>query len=318
MKGEYRIGVVIPARNEERFIQKVVETLPTFVDLAVVINDGSTDETQSILEAMESSEKIHTIKLNGEGVGAAIDAGHQYLLQHWPDQLFISVVMAGDGQMNPDDMEALLRPVIGNAADHAKGDRFAHPNGIESMPNIRRRASQILSFFTGLASGQTTPDPQCGYTATHSDILREWNWKDSWKGYGYPNFWLIRLSTLGYRIAHVPVESIYGNEKSGIRQLSFFTKVGFMMAYRHHHRNISWLFSSRITPHTIFAAVAYLIGWIALLPSISTDLERELVGRGVAPLFITIVAWSIAHVFDKGATRTVQELRMNAKARQET
>ena len=318
MKGEYRIGVVIPARNEERFIQKVVETLPTFVDLAVVINDGSTDETQSVLEAMESSEKVDIIKLDGEGVGAAIDAGHQYLLQHWPDQLFISVVMAGDGQMNPDDMEALLRPVIGNAADHAKGDRFAHPNGIESMPNIRRRASQILSFFTGLASGQTTPDPQCGYTATHSDILREWNWKDSWKGYGYPNFWLIRLSTLGYRIAHVPVESIYGNEKSGIRQLSFFTKVGFMMAYRHHHRNISWLFSSRITPHTIFAAVAYLIGWIALLPSISTDLERELVGRGVAPLFITIVAWSIAHVFDKGATRTVQELRMNAKARQET
>ena len=318
MKGEYRIGVVIPARNEERFIQKVVETLPTFVDLAVVINDGSTDETQSILEAMESSEKVDIIKLDGEGVGAAIDAGHQYLLQHWPDQLFISVVMAGDGQMNPDDMEALLRPVIGNAADHAKGDRFAHPNGIESMPNIRRRASQILSFFTGLASGQTTPDPQCGYTATHSDILREWNWKDSWKGYGYPNFWLIRLSTLGYRISHVPVESIYGNEKSGIRQLSFLTKVGFMMAYRHHHRNISWLFSSRITPHTIFAAVAYLIGWIALLPSISTDLERELVGRGVAPLFITIVAWSIAHVFDKGATRTVQELRMNAKARQET
>ena len=318
MKGGYRIGVVIPARNEERFIQKVVETLPTFVDLAVVINDGSTDETQSVLEAMESSEKVDIIKLDGEGVGAAIDAGHQYLLQHWPDQLFISVVMAGDGQMNPDDMEALLRPVIGNAADHAKGDRFAHPNGIESMPNIRRRASQILSFFTGLASGQTTPDPQCGYTATHSDILREWNWKDSWKGYGYPNFWLIRLSTLGYRIAHVPVESIYGNEKSGIRQLSFFTKVGFMMAYRHHHRNISWLFSSRITPHTIFAAVAYVIGWIALLPSISTDLERELVGRGVAPLFITIVAWSIAHVFDKGATRTVQELRMNAKARQET
>ncbi len=188
MKGEYRIGVVIPARNEEHFIQQVVETLPDFVDLAIVINDGSTDETQSILEAMTPSEKVHFINLNGEGVGAAIDAGHQYLLQHWHDQLFISVVMAGDGQMNPDDMEALLRPVIRNTADHSKGNRFAHPNGIDSMPNIRRRASQILSIFTGLASGQTTPDPQCGYTATHSDILREWNWKDSSVSfYGYEN-----------------------------------------------------------------------------------------------------------------------------------
>ena len=318
MKGEYRIGVVIPARNEELFIQKVVETLPTFVDLAVVINDGSTDKTQAILDAMNPSTKIHCITLDGEGVGAAIDAGHQFLLQHWQEQHFISVVMAGDGQMNPNDMEALLQPVLQNTADYAKGNRFAHQNGTQSMPKIRRRASQVLSFFTGLASGQAIPDPQCGYTATHGDILREWNWKNSWKGYGYPNFWLIRLSTLGCRIAHVPVESVYGTEKSGIRRLSFFTKVGLMMAYRHHHRNLSWLFSSRITPHTLFATVAYAIGWIALLPAISTDLERELVSRGVAPFFITIVAWSIAHVFDKGATRTVQELRLNAKARQKT
>ena len=318
MKGEYRIGVVIPAKNEERFIQKVVETLPECVDLAVVVNDGSSDETQSMLDAMNPSIEMHSITLNGEGVGAAIDAGHQYLMQHWEEQLFISVVMAGDGQMNPNDMDALLQPVVENTADYSKGNRFAHQDGLRTMPNIRRQASRILSFFTGLASGQATPDPQCGYTATHCEVLREWNWKSSWKGYGYPNFWLIRLSTLGCRIAHVPVESIYGSEKSGIRRLPFFAKVGMMMAYRHHHRNISWIFSSRITPHTLFATVAYSIGWIALLPFISTDIERELVGRGVPPIFITIVAWSIAHVFDKGATRTVQELRLNAKARQKT
>lgn len=318
MKGEYRIGVVIPARNEQQFIQKVLETLPSFVDLAIVVNDGSTDETQSILDAMSPTVEMHCIALDGEGVGAAIDAGHQYLLQYWQDDQFISVVMAGDGQMNPSDMNALLKPVLDGRADYSKGNRFAHHNGTNSMPNVRRQASRILSVFTGLASGQAIPDPQCGYTATQSDILREWDWKSSWKGYGYPNFWLIRLSTQGYRIAHVPVESIYGSEKSGIQRFSFFAKVGMMMAYRHHHRNISWIFSSRITPHTLFAAVAYAIGWIALLPSISTDLERELVGRGVAPLFITIIAWSIAHVFDKGATRTVQELRLNAKARQKT
>tara|TARA_B110001452_G_C15198809_1_gene416109 strand:+ start:209 stop:1165 length:957 start_codon:yes stop_codon:yes gene_type:complete len=318
VKGEYRIGVVIPAKNEERFIQKVVETLPECVDLAVVVNDGSSDATQSILDAMSPSIEMHSISLNGDGVGAAIDAGHQYLMQHWEEQLFISVVMAGDGQMNPNDMDALLQPVVENTADYCKGNRFAHQDGIRTMPNIRKQASRILSFFTGLASGQATPDPQCGYTATHCEVLREWNWKRSWKGYGYPNFWLIRLSTLGCRIAHVPVESIYGSEKSGIRRLPFFAKVGMMMAYLHHHRNISWIFSSRITPHTLFATVAYSIGWIALLPVISTDIERELVGRGVPPILITIVAWSIAHVFDKGATRTVQELRLNAKARQKT
>ena len=50
----------------------------------------------------------------------------------------------------------------------------------------------------------------------------------------------------------------------------------------------------------------------------STDFERELVDRGITPIFITIAAWAVAHVFDRGATRTVQELRLNAKARQKT
>ena len=318
MKGKYRIGVVIPARNEEEHLRSVILTLPEYVDAAVVVNDGSTDGTARLLDEFSTSKNIHVVELPGNGVGAAIDAGHQFLLEHWHDEAFISVVMAGDGQMNPNDMELLISPILAGVADYAKGDRFSHEKGLQSMPKHRQIASKVLSLFTTLASGQDTPDPQCGYTATASEILHEWNWKKSWKGYGYPNFWLIHLSRLGYRIAHVPVESVYGSEQSGIRRLPFFLKVVTMMGIEHHRRNLSWMTSKRITPHTIFAAIAYGIGWVALLPGVSTDIERELVGRGIAPVFITLASWAVAHVFDKGATRTVQELRMNAKARQET
>ena len=54
MKGDYRIGVVIPARNEEKHLRKVIETLPVFVDAAIVVNDGSTDRTKNILEDYSS------------------------------------------------------------------------------------------------------------------------------------------------------------------------------------------------------------------------------------------------------------------------
>ena len=54
MKGEYRVGVVNPAKNEEKFIDQVVLTLPEFVDLAVIINDGSTDSTREILQELDS------------------------------------------------------------------------------------------------------------------------------------------------------------------------------------------------------------------------------------------------------------------------
>ena len=93
MLGNWNIGVVIPARNEEEHLPKVLETIPDFVDNVVVVDDGSTDTTASI------AKNFNLVKLNGQGVGAAIDAGHQKLLQIFEGK-FVSVVIAGDGQMD--------------------------------------------------------------------------------------------------------------------------------------------------------------------------------------------------------------------------
>ncbi len=312
MLGGRTIGVVIPARNEEDFIGSVLTTLPEFVDRVVVVDDGSTDGTKAIVESIDTDYHLTVLSINGQGVGAAIDTGHQRMLQTCTKP-FISVVVAGDGQMNPNDMTQLIAPILQGKADHVKGNRFSHHKGLQAMPRHRKVASRILSLFTSLASGQSIIDPQCGYTATDSSVLEQWDWERSWKGYGYPNYWLVHLSKLGFRIAHVPVESVYGAEHSGIKRLPFFIKVGSMLAIEHHRRNLKWLLSFQVTPHTLFAFIAYFIGWVALLPNVSTDLERELVLRGMSPVVLTLGAWAVAHVFDRAATRTVQELRMNAK-----
>ena len=317
MEGEWSVGVVVPARNEAQFIRKVLETIPEVVDCIVVVNDGSTDATLEEIKAAEIEGELIEVNLDGRGVGAAIDAGHQALIKHF-DGPFVSVVMAGDGQMDPGDLLDLIAPVILGHADHVKGNRFTHSAGTKNMPLQRKLASKILSFATTLAAGQVVSDPQCGYTATSSEVLQQWNWERSWNGYGYPNYWLIELAKGGWRMLEVPVKSVYGRETSGIKRLKFFLSVGSMMAIEHHRRNFSWLFSRFITPHTLFALIAYAIGWIALMPNISTDIERELVLRGCPPVVLTVAAWSVAHFFDRAATSTVQELRLNAKARQET
>ena len=62
--------------------------------------------------------------------------------------------MAGDGQMDPNDLAAVVQPILDDEADHVKGNRMSTPADIEQMPNRRRRASRILGWLTTLASGR--------------------------------------------------------------------------------------------------------------------------------------------------------------------
>ena len=88
--------------------------------------------------------------------------------------------------------------------------------------------------------------------------------------------------------------------------------VGWMMAVEHHRRNLAWLHPKNLTPHTIFALISYMLGWSAILPFVSNDLEVELLSRGIPGIMLCVSFWAIAHVFDRSATRVHRELRLNA------
>ena len=251
MLGNTRIGVVIPARNESEHIANVTSTLPKFVDKVVIIDDGSTDGTASLVTQGE------VIRLEGEGVGAAIDAGHKHLLQVFESD-FISVVVAGDGQMDPNDMSELIKPILDCESLHVKGERLDRRT---KMPILRQFGTFLLGLLTTLACGQTIRDPQCGYTATSSKVLRNWDWSKSWRGYGYPNWWLMKLSQQGYKIKHVPVKAIYSGQKSGIRLHSFMPKVAMMLLIGLHTRIIQ---NTLHSPSFLLGLIwiTYLAGWI--------------------------------------------------------
>ncbi len=313
MRNEWHVGVVIPAKNEQGFIENVINSIPDFVDKIIVVNDGSNDETQTIVENnISTNNKIRLVNLTGKGVGFAIDTGHQEMLKLL-EKPFVSVVMAGDGQMDPEDLQSLIEPIINNQSDYVKGNRFHHKDGVTEMPKLRKLASILLGFLTTLAAGRYVTDPQCGYTATSHNVLREWNWSKSWKNYGYPNYWLIELSRKSLRVKEIPVKCIYGDEKSGLKMISFFISVGLMMIVMHHKRCFSMLFSKSVAPHTILSFTAYAIGWIAIIPEISTDLERELTNSFFSKIVLALFCWTCAHIFDRLAVKSRTELKINAQ-----
>ena len=245
------VGVVIPARNEAEHLTEVLSTIPDFVDKVVVVDDGSTDGTGKL------AVNVELVTLTGEGVGAAIDAGHRRMLELF-DQEFVSVVIAGDGQMDPSDMENLISPIIEGKAHHSKGERLDRAG---KMPFYRRIGTFLLAILTTLACGQNISDPQCGYTATSSKVLKTWNWDKSWKGYGYPNWWLMRLAENGWRIKHVPVRAIYTGQRSGIKISTFLPKVSLMLLIGLHSRIIRNTIKKPSTLLVITWAT-YLTGWL--------------------------------------------------------
>lgn len=301
MHAGHRIGVVIPAQNESEFIQGVLTTLPSWVDLAVVVDDGSTDETGNIARNANLVPALEVLRLEGEGVGAAINAGHQYLSNTW-NEPFVSIVMAGDGQMDPEDLESVVEPITEQRFDHVKGER--RTDGYAGMPAIRRIATHLLAFFTTLACGQRILDPQCGYTATHSRVLNSMNWNEAWRGYGYPNHWLITMTKNGYRIGHVPVKSLYGSESSGIIKRNFFANVGTMMLVEHHRRNLHWLLPRQWTWSTYAALLAYMIGWWLWVSAVTISLDFAA---------LAAVAWTFAHLFDRRSVKVHTRRRTHEK-----
>ena len=217
-----RIAVVIPARNEEERVAEVVTTLPRFVDLALVIDDASTDSTASVARAAGAVVLQHDVR---RGVGAAISTGYDYARSH---QFDIAVVMAGDGQMDPLDLSALLEPILQGRADYVKGNRFRHPTIDNTMPRARFHVGRALSLMTRVATGAAVSDTQCGYTAITRQALVAIEACPMWVGYGYPNDLIGILARHGQRVCEVVVRPVYRGEKSGLRPWHVAVIVGII------------------------------------------------------------------------------------------
>jgi glycosyltransferase involved in cell wall biosynthesis len=222
-----RIAVVVPAYNEAEHIGLVLRSIPPYVDRILVVDDGSCDRTASQAEAIGDARVSVIRHRDNRGVGMALSSGYRRALDEGAD---VVAVMAGDGQMHPDDLAPLLAPVVAGDADYAKGDRLSHPEAFLRMPRVRFVGNHVLSFWTRRATGLAVRDSQCGFTALHRRTAERLAWNGLWRGYGYPNDLLGLLAEVGARVCDVVVRPIYADEKSGIRIRHALFVIPFVLA----------------------------------------------------------------------------------------
>ena len=225
-----RVAIVVPAYNEETQITRVVETMPDYIDTIVIINDCSKDNTQRVIETLQQ-QYTKVVLINHEinqGVGGAIATGYKWCRDNFID---IAVVMAGDAQMDPRDLPALLDPVVNNEADYTKGNRLVTGEAFKKIPKIRFFGNAALSVLTKIASGYWhVADSQTGYAAINTEALKAIDWDKMYKRYGQPNDLLVKLNVANLRVVDVPIEPVYNvGEKSGIKVRKVIFSIGSLI-----------------------------------------------------------------------------------------
>ncbi|APR85999.1 Glycosyltransferase [Minicystis rosea] len=223
-----RLAVVVPAHNEEAWIAATVREMPSYVDHVIVVDDASRDATTR--EALASGDaRVEVIQHpDNRGVGAAIVTGYRRAIALGAD---VVAVMAGDGQMHPDDLPAVALPVARGEADYVKGNRLAHPGVWTTMPPARLAGTAALAWLTRHAAGlDRLSDSQCGFTAISARAIGRLgaDLDGLWPRYGYPNDLLGALARRGLRIEEAVVRPVYRGEASGLRAFHLVT-IGWLI-----------------------------------------------------------------------------------------
>ena len=177
----------------------------------------------------ESDNRIILIDhLENGGVGAAIARGYKWAKDHGID---CTAVMAGDGQMDPEELESICSPVVYDEIDYVKGNRLIHRSALLVIPKVRYIGNSVLSIMTKLASGYWhVSDTQTGYTAISNKALNAIRIHEIYKSYGMPNDVLVKLNIAFCTLKEVEIKPIYDiGEQSKMKIWKVIPRVSWLL-----------------------------------------------------------------------------------------
>ncbi len=201
--------------------------------------------------------------LENGGVGAAIARGYKWCKDYNID---CTAVMAGDGQMDPDELESICKPVVEENVDYVKGNRLKHASAFDLIPKTRFLGNSILSILTKIASGYWhVSDTQTGFTAISQNALNSINIYNIYPTYGMPNDLLVKLNIAFCTLKEVTIKPIYNvGEKSKMKVTKVVLPIGFLL-FKSFFRRL-WIKYLYKDFHPLF--LLYHLGIILLVASI--------------------------------------------------
>jgi glycosyltransferase involved in cell wall biosynthesis len=199
---------IIPAKDEAHNIKDVIVKTKKYVDLVLVIDDGSSDNTKEVAESLGAVVIRNEVNL---GKADALKIGFKYAIEHNFDTI---ALLDADGQHDPDELPKLLKK-LNEGYDIVVGARKFSP---ELMPPLRIFANSTSSFLVSLICGTKILDSQSGYRVLRTEVVKKITFET--KRYQLDTEMLIKAARCGFKIGFVEINTIYTERaKSKINQI---------------------------------------------------------------------------------------------------
>jgi hypothetical protein len=205
------IMIVIPAYNEAENLRYLLPMIPAkIMDTEVgvlVVDDGSEDETRQVVN--EHNQFIVSNPIN-RGGGAALRLGYDILKN---SDAAICVTMDADGQHRPEDIEALVSPIIKNEYDVVLGSRVLGSR--EKDDPLRIAGVHVFSAIVSSLLGKRITDPSSGFRAFKMDKIKG---IDLYEDQYHTSELIIDAIKKGLRVKEVPITILkrkFGKSKKG-------------------------------------------------------------------------------------------------------
>ena len=197
--------VAIPVHNEARFVQGIVKQVRKYVDDILVIDDGSTDDTEKLLAEIPYIFVIrHPENL---GYGKALIDAFTYAVRMGYDWL---ITVDADGQHDPGYLPEFLAACAADDCDVISGSRYLLAGEADDTPPPDRRAinAEMTALINRVLELRLT-DAFCGFKAYRVAALKRLRVSEN--GYAMPMEFWVQAAVHGLRVREIPVRLVYND-----------------------------------------------------------------------------------------------------------
>ena len=215
MTAKSKVVVVMPAYNAAKTLHMTYADLPReMVDLVILVDDGSSDETIQIARDMGLELFVHD---RNYGYGANQKTCYREALKAGAD---IVVMVHPDYQYDPTLLPEIIRPIQEDRADVVLGSRLMGTSPMaQGMPWWKYVSNRFLTWLENLTFGLKLSEYHTGYRAFRRDVLESVNLETNSDQFIFDQEILAQIVALRMRITEVPVPTRYFKQASSA---SFF------------------------------------------------------------------------------------------------